>query len=123
MEYNPAQLIGHGLQLAGSSLRYPFYPDVPVLYVGSKMFALFGRNEDYPSMTVKTNPEEAWIVREQYHGTVIPGYHMNKKHWNTVLLNGKVPEPILYEMIEESYGLVLRNLPRSERETITGLLK
>ncbi|UUZ96208.1 MmcQ/YjbR family DNA-binding protein [Paenibacillus sp. P25] len=117
---NHAQLIEFGLKLKGTSLRYPFDPAMPVLFVGSKLFALFGSYNGYPSMNVKTDPETAWLVREQYNGTVIPGYHMNKKHWNTVLLNGVVPDNVLKEMVEESYGLVLRNLTLSEWQAITG---
>ncbi|WP_138493612.1 MmcQ/YjbR family DNA-binding protein [Paenibacillus pinistramenti] len=118
---NHSQLIEYGLSLKGARLQYPFHPDTPVLYVGSKMFALFGSNFGYPSMTLKTNPEEAWIVREQYAGTVLPGYHMNKRHWNTVLLNGKITDRVLLEMIDESYGLVLRKLTVREREAVLNL--
>ncbi|MCZ8511094.1 MmcQ/YjbR family DNA-binding protein [Paenibacillus filicis] len=117
---NHAQLITRGLSLPGTEVRYPFDPAMPVLFVGSRMFALLGAYQGQPSANLKTDPETAWIAREQYAGTVIPGYHMNKKHWNTVLLNGRVPEAELLQMLEESYGLVLNKLPLRERQAIAG---
>lgn len=112
-------LIAHGLQLAGTSLQYPFDPNLPVLFVGSKMFALFGMTDGKQSVNVKVVPEETWLLREQYSGTVIPGYHMNKKHWNTVILDGIVPNHELIDMLELSYHLVFSKLTKKEREELT----
>jgi predicted DNA-binding protein (MmcQ/YjbR family) len=96
-------------------LQYPFDPDLPVLFVGSKMFALLGRTGPYESVNLKTDQEEAWLLRQQYPGSVIPGYHMNKKHWNTVVLDGKVPDSEVLSMLEQSYQLVWRKLTKQER--------
>ncbi|MBP2002763.1 putative DNA-binding protein (MmcQ/YjbR family) [Paenibacillus shirakamiensis] len=115
---NHDQLTHLALSYPGTQLKYPFDPDLPVFYVGSKMFALLGHQEGFPSVNLKTTPEEAWMLREAYPGTVLPGYHMNKQHWNTILLNGKVPSDILVGMLEDSYRLVFANLRKSERETI-----
>lgn len=115
---NHDTLIAHGLQLIGTSLQYPFDPNLPVLFVGSKMFALFGMTEGNQSVNVKVIPEEAWLLREQYAGTVLPGYHMNKKHWNTVVLDGNVPDHEMLGMLELSYQLVLSKLTKKEREEL-----
>ena len=113
-----AQLIQYAKKKSGSSVRYPFDPNLPVLFVGEKMFALLGHTDRIPSVNLKGNPEQNWLLREQYRGTVLPGYHMNKRHWNTIVLNGVVPETILYQLIDESYHLVWRSLPKLAREQI-----
>lgn len=115
---NHARLIEVGLAMPGSSLRYPFDPDLPVLFVGSKMYALLGRTGPVESVNLKVEPEEAWLLRQQYPGVIVPGYHMNKKHWNTVLLTGEVPEAELLAMLEQSYMLVRGKLTKAEREAI-----
>lgn len=104
--------------MPGVFLRYPFYPDLPVLFVGSKMFALLGRTDDRESVNLKADPDEAWLLRQQYPGSVLPGYHMNKRHWNTVVLDGQVPDDEVLAMLEQSYRLVASKLPKRERETL-----
>ncbi len=113
---NHQELIHIGLGYKGSSLRYPFDPDLPVLFVCEKMFALFGHRENAESVNLKTNPEEAWLQREMYPKAVLPGYHMNKRHWNTVLLNQGVPDEKVKEMLLESYLLVVAKLTRAQRK-------
>lgn len=117
---NQQLLMDYGLQKPGASLKYPFGPETAVLYVGSKMFALFGSGGQprVPSVNLKAEPETAWLQRQQYPEAVLPGYHMNKRHWNTVLLNGVVPDEELVGMLDESYLLVRRNLPKRERESL-----
>lgn len=115
---NHERLIELGLNKAGTTLKYPFDPELPVLYVGSKMFALFGHAGAEESVNLKADPEEAWLLRQQYPGAVLPGYHMNKKHWNTVVLNGKVPDDELLAMLEQSYRLVRAKLTKAEREQL-----
>lgn len=107
-----------GLQLPGTTLRYPFDPDLPVLFVGSKMFALLGHTGERESINLKADPEEAWLLRQQYPEAVLPGYHMNKKHWNTVVLDGTVPDDEVFAMLEQSYQLVRSKLPKRERDEI-----
>ena len=115
---NHEALIQYCLGKPASELKYPFYPDIPVIFVVSKMFALFGFTGDIPSITLKAAPDEAFLQRKQYPDAVLPGYHFNKRHWNTVVLNGQVPEPKLYQMIDDSYLLVVNKLTRLEREQI-----
>lgn len=116
---NHETLIAHGLKLIGTSLQYPFDPNLPVLFIGKKMFALFGMTDGMMSVNVKVVPEETWMLREQYPGTVLPGYHMNKKHWNTVILDGVVPDHELRGMLELSYQLVFSKLTKKEREELS----
>ncbi|MFD0694702.1 MmcQ/YjbR family DNA-binding protein [Paenibacillus sp. GCM10027628] len=113
---NHEQLIDLGLSYLGTSLRYPFDPDLPVLFVQEKMFALLGKQQGVESINLKTSPDEAWLQRETYPGSVIPGYHMNKQHWNTVILNGTVPDDVISTMVRESYRLVVAKLPKADRD-------
>ncbi|MBW5448492.1 MmcQ/YjbR family DNA-binding protein [Cohnella sp. CFH 77786] len=117
---NRQMLTEYALRLPGVTLRYPFDPQLPVLFVGSKMFALLGWTGDRESVNLKADPEEAWLLRQQYPRSVLPGYHMNKKHWNTVVLDGTVPDGEILVMLEQSYRLVKAKLTRKEREEIAG---
>ncbi len=118
---NHQHLIELGLAYSGTSLRYPFDPDLPVLYVyvGNRMFALLGRTNAVESVNLKTPPDEAWLLRETYAGSVLPGYHMNKRHWNTVLLDGTVPDEVIVQMLDESYNLVVAKMTKAERTALT----
>lgn len=118
MTINHQQLIELGLRYKGTSVRYPFRMDLPVLYVREKMFALLGKTDEIESVNVKTSPDEAWLQRETYKGSVLPGYHMNKQHWNTVLLNGTVPDEVILVMFQESYQRVVAKLPKADREAL-----
>lgn len=115
---NHAQLIELGLTMSGASLQYPFDPGLPVLFVGTRMFALLGMTGSHESVNLKVDPEEAWLLRQQYAGSVIPGYHMNKKHWNTVVLDGSVPDNEVLFMLEQSYRLVWSKLTKQERNSL-----
>ena len=83
----------------------PFGPDTLVYKVGGKIFLLVGLDEEVLSFNVKCDPALALELREQYP-CVQPGYHMNKKHWNTVVVDGSVPVKLLKEWIDHSYELV-----------------
>ena len=115
---NHTRLIEAGLAKPGTALRYPFDPDLPVLFVGSKLFALLGHTGERESVNLKADPEEAWLLRQQYADSVLPGYHMNKKHWNTVVLDGKVPDDEVLAMLGQSYLLVRSKLPKRERDEL-----
>ena len=83
----------------------PFGPDTLVYKVNGKMFLLTGLDEEQLSFNVKCDPDKAIELREQYD-CVQPGYHMNKKHWNTVIVDGSVSSRQLKEWIDHSYALV-----------------
>jgi predicted DNA-binding protein (MmcQ/YjbR family) len=82
-----------------------------------KMFALTDV-DDFISVNLKCDPERAADLREHYAG-VLPGYHMNKKHWNTVMTNGSVSDQLLTELIDHSYTLVVVGLPKKDQELLS----
>ncbi len=98
------------LNKAAVSEAFPFDQRTLVFKVAGKMFVLVDV-EDFDSVNLKSNPEVAIELRERYT-SIIPGYHMNKKHWNTVLLNGDVSDNLLRDLVDESYLLVVQNLPK-----------
>jgi len=87
----------------------PFGPDVLVFKVSDKMFALAALDEVPTTVNLKCDPDLALELRDRYE-QVTPGYHMNKKHWNTVGIEGGVPDPELRKMIDHSYDLVVKGL-------------
>jgi len=93
--------------------EFPFGEDVMVFKVKGKMFALTDV-ETFSSINLKCDPEKETELREQY-GAVQPGYHMNKKHWNTVMIDGSLPDKLLKEWIDHSYELVLGGAKRPVR--------
>ena len=96
--------------------EFPFGPETLVFKVKGKMFALTDVDL-FESINLKADPDEAIEVRECYPA-VQPGYHMNKKHWNTVIVDGSVPWQQLREWIDHSYELVLQSLPKKIREQL-----
>jgi predicted DNA-binding protein (MmcQ/YjbR family) len=101
----------------GVEASFPFGEDTLVFKVGGKIFLLTGLNSSPLQFNVKCHPEKAIEWREQYDA-VQPGYHMNKKHWNTVVVDGSIPNKVIQQMIDDSYELVVQSLPKSIRDTI-----
>ena len=95
----------------------PFGETVLVFKVGGKMFALVALDEIPPRANLKCDPDLALELRDRYE-QVRPGYHMNKKHWNTVEIEGGIPIAELRKMIDHSYELVVKSLPRKSREKL-----
>ncbi len=91
---------------------FPFGEDTLVFKVGGKIFLLTSLSEP-ESFNVKCDPETAVLLREKYE-EVQPGYHMNKTHWNTVYMNGRLSEKQLNEMIDHSYDLIIKSLPKKK---------
>ena len=89
----------------------PFGPDVPAFKVSGKMFALAALDEVPTTVNLKCDPDLALELRDRYE-QVTPGYHMNKKHWNSVGIQGGIPDPELRKMIDHSYDLVAKGLPK-----------
>lgn len=104
----------------GVSEELPFGPDTLVFKVGGKVFLLVGLDEDAENLrfNVKCDPEYAVSLREEFEQTVVPGYHMNKKHWNTVYCNRELSDNKLKELIDHSYLLVYESLSKKQREEI-----
>jgi predicted DNA-binding protein (MmcQ/YjbR family) len=90
----------------------PFGPDVLVFKVGGKIFALAALDEVPTRVNLKCDPDLALDFRDRYE-QVTPGYHMNKKHWNTVEIEIRIPDAELRKMIDHSYDLVANSLPKS----------
>ena len=88
----------------------PFGPDVLVYKVNGKVFLLLPLDAEELRLNVKCNPERALELREQYN-CVLPGYHMNKKHWNTIIVNDSITSALLKEWINHSYELVSKRKP------------
>ncbi|MDQ6418838.1 MmcQ/YjbR family DNA-binding protein [Paenibacillus sp. LHD-117] len=105
--------------LKGASEDYPFGPEPLVMKVGGKMFALLGANGDVANISLKCEPHMAELLRMQ-HAAVNPGYHLNKKHWNTVTIDGSIPDEEIREMIDHSYELVVRSLTKAQRAELAG---
>jgi predicted DNA-binding protein (MmcQ/YjbR family) len=95
----------------------PFGETVLVFKVAGKMFALMSLDEVPATSNLKCNPDLALELRDRYE-QVRPGYHMNKKHWNTVEIESGIPEAELRKMIDHSYDLVVQSLPRARRSRI-----
>lgn len=96
---------------------FPFGPDVAVFKIKGKMFATLATQDGLARTNLKCDPDEAQALRDIFPG-VLPGYHMNKKHWNTVLLDGSVPDHEIERMMDRSYGLVVKGLRKSERAAL-----
>ena len=102
------------LRKAGAAEDTPFGEEHLVFKVGGKMFALLTLEEVPATVNLKCDPDLALELRDRYE-QVRPGYHMNKKHWNTVEIAAGIPETELRKMIDHSYELVVRGLPKAKR--------
>lgn len=94
----------------GATESFPFGDDTIVFKVGLKIFLLAGLDNP-TSFNAKCKPEKAILLRENYP-EIIPGFHMNKKHWNTVYYDGNLSDKLLKEIIDNSYQLVFDSLPK-----------
>lgn len=101
----------------GVTESFPFGEDTLVFKAGGKLFLLIGLQEGN-RFNVKCDPERAAGLRDRYQ-EVQPGYHMNKTHWNTVYMDGALTEKQLFDMIDHSYQLIVKSLPKKLRAEIT----
>jgi predicted DNA-binding protein (MmcQ/YjbR family) len=111
---NIEEIRDYCLSLKGTTESFPFDDVTLVFKVGGKMFALVSLDGDL-SINIKCNPEKAIDLREQYHA-VKPGYHMNKVHWNTIYIDGTIPDRLVKEWIFDSYTLVKASLQKKVRD-------
>ncbi|MDB5163385.1 MAG: hypothetical protein JWS12_2 [Candidatus Saccharibacteria bacterium] len=93
------------MSMPNTVLDYPFGKDVAVYKVGDKMFALIAEGKDPLRLSLKCDPQLAEVLRAKYE-TVLPGYHLNKKHWNTIVLTGQIGWEEIKGFIRHSYQLV-----------------
>ncbi|WP_069172731.1 MmcQ/YjbR family DNA-binding protein [Streptomyces griseus] len=109
----PEQLRALCLEFEASAEEFPFGPGTSVFKVLGKMFALSALDARPLTVNLKCDPDEALRLREE-HSAIVPGYHMNKRHWNTVTVSG-LPDRMVRELVEDSYDLVVAGLPKAER--------
>ena len=112
-----ADFCEHCQSLPGAEGCMPFGPEWLVYKVGGKMFALAVPDELPHRVNLKCDPERAVELRDR-HEDIVPGYHMNKRHWNTLTLPGKLPTKLVRELTDHSYALVVASLPRKVRESL-----
>ncbi len=106
------------LSLPASTEEYPFGPDVLVYKVAGKMFATLSPDSIPVPMNLKCDPDRALDLRAEFAPSILPGYHMNKRLWNTLVLDGSLPAPLVADLIRHSYELVVANLPKSVRSSL-----
>ena len=97
--------------------NFPLGPEVAVYKVCHKMFATLAVEDGLPRINLKCDPDEAIRLRDTYPA-IQPGHHMNKKHWNTVYLDGSLDSALVAQLIDDSYELVINNLPTAELERL-----
>ena len=114
---SPDELRAWCLQHAGAIEDFPFGPETSVFKVAGKIFALSALQRAPLRVSVKCEPELAVALRASY-AAVRPGYHLNKRHWNTVTLGDDVPDRLVRDMVEDSYDLVVSALPRRTRDAL-----
>ena len=107
------------LSKKGVSEEFPFGPEVLVFKVMGKVFAL-SSVENFSSINLKVDPERGVELRDA-HPAVQPGYHMNKKHWITVLIDGSIPDKLLRLWIDESYQLVVAKLTKTQKSALESM--
>lgn len=102
------------LSFPGAREEFPFDERHSVFKVGGKLFAISALDGDPLSVSLKCDPPLAEQLRATYPA-ITPGYHLNKRHWNTVVVDGSVPEQLVRDMVEDSYDLVVASLPKAKR--------
>lgn len=101
----------------GALVDFPFDPVTLVFKVGGKMFALIMLDEQPLRMNLKCNPAKAQALRDCF-AAILPGYHMNKRHWNTLILDDSLPEDLIFSLVDDSYDLVVKGLTKVARQNI-----
>ena len=114
---NIEQLSDYCLSKKAVEETLPFGPDTLVYKVAGKVFLLTGLDQEQLRFNVKCDPDKAIELREEF-SCVLPGYHMNKKHWNTIVVDGTVSTKQLKEWIDHSYDLVVESLPKKTRDSL-----
>jgi predicted DNA-binding protein (MmcQ/YjbR family) len=105
------------LSFRGAVEEFPFGPETSVFKVGGKMFALSALDRQPLQVSLKCEPELAAHLRLA-HEAIKPGYHLNKRHWNTVTLDGSLPDGMVRDLVEDSYDAVVAGLPRARRAAL-----
>jgi len=115
---NIEELREYCLKKKGVTEDFPFDEVTLVFKVMGKMFALTGLDNEDPSVNLKCNPEYAVELREDFPDDILPGYHMSKKHWNTVKYSGGLKDNFVKELVNHSYDLVVSGLTKKQQEEL-----
>ena len=118
---NLPDLIALCLSLPDVEETTPFGPDVLVYKVHGKIFALTQPDGFPVTVNLKCDPARSEILREAHPGKIVPGYHMNKRHWNTLTLDGSLPTKLITELVQHSYQLVAPKSKRSKSKPANGI--
>ena len=110
-------LRAHCLSLKGAEESWPFGPDVTVFKLAGKMFALCNPEQSPLRLNLKCEPALAELLRENFEA-IAPGWHMNKRHWNTVTLGLDLPDEEVKKQIDHSYALIKASLPKRVRDSL-----
>jgi len=105
------------LSFPGAIETFPFGPETYVFKVEGKLFAISALGSSPLKVSLKCEPELAAQLRGA-HEAIAPGYHLNKRHWNTVTLDGSLPDAMVRDMVEDSYDLIVAAMPRAVRERL-----
>ncbi|MEU3861898.1 MmcQ/YjbR family DNA-binding protein [Streptomyces sp. NPDC028722] len=111
----PQELRAFCLSFNAAVEDFPFSPEISVFKVLGRMFALTHLDARPLTVNLKCDPEDAIRLRGEHEGLIVPGWHMNKRHWNTVTADAGLPDRLVQDLVEDSYDLVVAGLPRSER--------
>ena len=105
------------LEQPGAIEDFPFGPEHSVFKVGGKIFAISALERDPLDVSVKCEPELAVALRQSYPA-IRPGYHLNKRHWNTITLDGSLPDRLVRDLVQDSYDLIVSALPQRARKAL-----
>ena len=111
------QLIDYCLTKVGAIHDYKTEWEADRIQVANKMFALLGNLHDRPIISLKSDILRAEQLRQQYKD-IIPGYYLNKAHWNTIYIDGEVPDNLIFECIDSSYDLIVKGLPKKTQKML-----
>lgn len=106
------------LSFPGAFEDFPFGPEHSVFKVEGKLFAISALAGSPLKVSLKCEPELAQQLRASYPECIAPGYHLNKRHWNTVTLDGELSDEMVHDMVEDSYDLIVAAMPRAVRERL-----
>ena len=106
----------------GSSAGYPFGEGTLVFKVLDRMFALCSEDEQPLRINLKCDPDDALALRAQY-SAIVPGYHMNKRHWNSLIMDGNLPDNLVFELIDHSYHLVVIKMSQTKQRKLRAIEK
>jgi predicted DNA-binding protein (MmcQ/YjbR family) len=111
----PQELRALCLSFDAAVEEFPFNPETSVFKVRGKLFALTALDAEPLTVNLKCDPDDAIRLRTEHPDLIVPGWHMNKRHWNTVTADGTLPDRLVRELVEDSYDLVVAGLPRADR--------